>query len=200
MSTFTEPELRAGVEAAEDWATYVTVHAYPPGPIQRAIAAGAKCIEHGHLMDEATASLMAEKGMWLSIQPFVGDDDSICLTGESRMDQLQVLAGTDRAYTLAKAHGIKTAFGSDLLFSGTLTARQGAMLTHLTRWYPNAEILRMATAANADLLRLPVRAILIRGNWGSSTKARSPICCSSTAIPSRTSSLWRIQPRIFSSS
>ena len=152
--TFTEPELRAGAEAAEDWATYVTVHAYPPGPIQRAIAAGAKCIEHGHLMDEATASLMAEKGVWLSIQPFVGDDDSICLTGQSRIDQLQVLAGTDRAYTLAKAHGIKTAFGSDLLFSGTLTARQGAMLTHLTRWYPNAEILRMATAANADLLSL----------------------------------------------
>ncbi len=77
---------------------------------------------------------------------------SICLTGQSRIDQLQVLAGTDRAYTLAKDHGIKTAFGSDLLFSGTLTARQGAMLTHLTRWYPNAEILRMATATNGQLL------------------------------------------------
>ena len=151
---FTEPELRAGVEAAEDWATYVTVHAYTPATIQRAIAAGARCIEHGHLMDEATAQLMSEKGIWLSIQPFVGDDDSICLTGESRVQQLRVLAGTDTAYTLAKNHKIKTAFGSDLLFSDTLTARQGTMLTHLTRWYATSEILQMATAANAELLSL----------------------------------------------
>src|SRR5215475_5050264 len=49
-STFTEAELRAAVEAAENWGTYVTVHAYTPMSIQRAIAAGVKCIEHGHLM------------------------------------------------------------------------------------------------------------------------------------------------------
>ena len=153
-STFTEPELRAAAEAAEDWGTYVTAHAYPPAPIQRAIAAGVTCIEHGHLMDEATAKLMAEKGIWLSIQPFVGDDDSICLTGQSRVDQLQVLAGTDKAYTLAKNYKIKTAFGSDLLFSGTLTTRQGTMLTHLTRWYTAFETLQMATAINAELLSL----------------------------------------------
>ena len=153
-ATFTEPELRAAVEAAEDWATYVTAHAYPPAPIERAIAAGVACIEHGHLMDEATAKLMAEKGTWLSIQPFLGDDDSICLTGQSRVDQLRVVAGTDKAYTLAKNHKIKTAFGSDLLFSAALTARQGAMLTHLTRWYTAAEALQMATAANAELLGL----------------------------------------------
>ena len=41
--------------------------------IQRAIAAGVKVIEHGHLMDEATAKLMAEKGIWLSFQPFTDD-------------------------------------------------------------------------------------------------------------------------------
>src|SRR5512144_1012062 len=71
VSTFTEAELRAAVEAAENWGTYVTVHAYTPVAIQRAIAAGVKCIEHGHLMDEATARLMAEKRIWLSTQPFL---------------------------------------------------------------------------------------------------------------------------------
>ena len=69
-STFTEAELRAAVEAAENWGTYVTVHAYTPVSIQRAIAAGVKCIEHGHLMDEPTARLIAEKGIWLSTQAF----------------------------------------------------------------------------------------------------------------------------------
>jgi imidazolonepropionase-like amidohydrolase len=153
-STFTEPELRAAVEAAEDWNTYVMVHAYTPATIQRAIAAGVTCIEHGHLMDEATAKLMSEEGTWLSIQPFVDTEDSVPLTGDSLAKQLQVIAGTDRAYTLAKHYGIKTAFSSDLLFSDTLTMRQGAMLTHLTRWHTPSEILKMATATNAELLGL----------------------------------------------
>ena len=154
MTTFSEPELRAGVETAGDWNTYVTVHAYAPLTIQRAIAAGARCIEHAHLMDEATAKLMAERDVWLSIQPFVGDDDTIPLTGQSRVNLLQVFAGANTAYTLAKAYKIKTAFGSDLLFSQTLATRQGIMLTHLTRWYANAEILTMATATNAELLAM----------------------------------------------
>jgi len=52
VSTFTEPELRAAVEAADNWGTYVATHAYTPASIQRSIAAGVRCIEHGHLMDD----------------------------------------------------------------------------------------------------------------------------------------------------
>jgi imidazolonepropionase-like amidohydrolase len=154
MSTFSESELRAGVEATEDRNTYVTVHAYAPVTIQRAIAAGAKCIEHAHLMDEATAKIMADKDIWLSIQPFLTDDDTGVLTGPSRVAQLQVFGGTDNAYNLAKKHKLKTAFGSDMLFSEKLAARQNTMLTHLAHWYSNAEILTMATATNAELLSL----------------------------------------------
>ncbi len=62
VTTFTEAELRAAVEAAENWGTYVTAHAFTPNAIRGAIAAGVKCIEHGTLMDEATAKLIAEKG------------------------------------------------------------------------------------------------------------------------------------------
>ena len=152
--TFTQPELRAAVEAAEDWGTYVTVHAYVPAAIQRAIAAGAACVEHGHLMDETTARLIADKGVWLSIQPFIGEGDLVPLTGESRAKQLQVIAGTETAYALAKKYNIKTAFGSDLLFSAAVATRQGAMLAHLSRWYSAPEILKMATATNAELLGL----------------------------------------------
>src|SRR5215831_5915238 len=67
VSTFTEPELRAAVEAAENWGTYVTAHAFTPTAIQRSIAAGVKCIEHGFLMDDATAKLMADRGIWLAV-------------------------------------------------------------------------------------------------------------------------------------
>ena len=76
------------------------------------------------------------------------------MTAPSRIAALQVFAGTDNAYKLAKKHKIKTAFGSDMLFSAALAARQGTMLTHLTRWYSNVEILTMATATNAELLGL----------------------------------------------
>ena len=154
MLTFSEPELRAGVEAAADRNTYVAVHAYPSAAIRRAIAAGAQCIEHGHLMDEPTARLMAERGVWLSTQPFVSVEDAPPLTGQSRINLEQVIAGTNTVYALAKTHRLKTAFGSDLLFSRELAERQGAMLTHLTRWYDNGEILRMATSGNAELLAL----------------------------------------------
>src|SRR4029079_16164192 len=154
VSTFTEPELRAAVEAAENWGTYVTVHAYTPAAIRRAIAAGVQCIEHGHLMDEATAKLMAEKQIWLSTQPFVSDEDTPPMTGQSRINLLQVIAGTNRVYDLAKEHKIKTAFGTDLLFSNSIAERQGRILTHLTRWYDQADILLMATAVNGELLAL----------------------------------------------
>jgi imidazolonepropionase-like amidohydrolase len=156
VSTFTEAELRAAVEAAENWGTYVTVHAYTSAAIQRAIAAGVKCIDHGHLMDEATAKLMAEKGIWLSIQPFLDDEDAVPFPPGSiqQYKKTQVIAGTDRAYALARKFGIKTAFGTDILFSPGLAHRQGAMLAKLTRWYTAPELLKMATSVNAELLAL----------------------------------------------
>jgi imidazolonepropionase-like amidohydrolase len=154
MLTFTEPQIRAAVETAADWGTYVMVHAYKPQAVQRAMAAGAQCIEHAHLMDDATAALMAKNGTWLSTQPFVSEDDVVPLTGPSREKMFEVFAGTDNAYKLAKKHGIKTAFGSDLLFSAVLAERQGTMLTHLLRWYTPGEALKMATGANGQLLAL----------------------------------------------
>jgi imidazolonepropionase-like amidohydrolase len=97
---------------------------------------------------------MAENGVWLSTQPFVGDDDTVPLSGQSRINQLRVIAGTNTVYALAKKHKIKTAFGSDMLFSSDIAQRQGVMLTHLTRWYDNADILKMATSVNAELLAM----------------------------------------------
>ncbi|HMF27859.1 MAG TPA: hypothetical protein VKE42_03750, partial [Candidatus Cybelea sp.] len=82
------------------------------------------------------------------------EEDQLPQTGETREKLLAVFGGTDKAYRLAKKHGIKTAFGSDLMFSQTITRRQGTMLTHLTRWYSNAELLKQATAANGELLAL----------------------------------------------
>jgi imidazolonepropionase-like amidohydrolase len=154
-STFTEPELRAAVEAAENWGTYVTVHAYTPASIQRAIAAGVKCIDHGHLMDEPTARLIAERDIWLSMQPFPDEIADVFPPGsQEHAKALEVIAGTDRTYALAKKYKLKTAFGTDVLFSPKLAQLQGALLAKLVRWYTPTETLIMATGTNAQLLTM----------------------------------------------
>jgi imidazolonepropionase-like amidohydrolase len=149
-------ELRAAVEAAANWGTYVTVHAYTPRAVRQALEAGVTCIDHGHLLDEATAKLMADKGAWWSLQPFLEDQDMVPFPegSESRAKQLEMISGTDSAYKLAKQHGIRTAWGSDTLFDPTLAERQGAQLAKLVRWYTPFETLKTATADNGELLGL----------------------------------------------
>jgi imidazolonepropionase-like amidohydrolase len=156
VSQYTEAEFRAAVEAAANWNTYVTVHAYTPIAIQTAIRAGVNCIEHGQLMDEETAKIMAEKGIWLSMQPFLDDEDVTPFPEGSanRIKQVQMTSGTDNAYRLAKKYHLKTAWGTDTLFDAKLATRQGAQLTKMVRWYTPAQVLKMATSTNAELLTL----------------------------------------------
>jgi imidazolonepropionase-like amidohydrolase len=156
VAEYTEEEMRAAVEAATDWNTYVAVHAYTPRAIQKSIRAGVKAIEHGQLMDEATAQMIAENGIWLSIQPFLDDEDANPYPEGSanRASQLRVAQGTDNAYNLAKQYNIKTAWGTDTLYSLEGSVRQGAKLAKLVRWYTPAEVLKMATSTNAELLAL----------------------------------------------
>lgn len=152
---YTEAEIRAAVEAAGNWGSYVTVHAYTPPAIRQAVAAGVKCIDHGHLIDEPTAKLLADKGTWWSLQPFLDDEDASPLVNPvSQKKALQVFAGTDNAYKLSKKYKIKTAFGTDILFDAQLTGRQGAQLAKLVRWFTPAEALKMATADNGELMAL----------------------------------------------
>ncbi|MGX5022260.1 amidohydrolase family protein [Enterobacter sp. UPMP2060] len=145
-------EIRAAVMAAQNWGTYVTVHAYTARAVTMAIEGGVKCIEHGQLVDEATVQLMAEKKLWWCLQPFLDDEDAVPMaTQASRTKQLLMSAGTDTAYFLAKKYNIKTAWGTDTLFDAHLATRQGAQLAKLVRWYTPLEILKMATSVNAEL-------------------------------------------------
>ena len=154
VTTFTEAELRAAVEAATDWGTYVATHAYTTTAIQRSFAAGVKVIEHGHLMDEATARLIAEKGIWLSMQPFVDLSGAKILPAVQQQQMMQIVGGTATVYGYVKKYRIKTAFGTDILFSPALAEHQGQGIVDLTRWFSPAEALAMATSANGELLAL----------------------------------------------
>lgn len=154
VAQYTEAEMRAAVEAAENWGTYVTVHAYTPRAIRAAVDAGVRCIEHGHLADEATAAMLAERDIWWCLQPFLNDADAVPLPPANQEKFRQMTAGTDTAYEFAIKHRVKVAFGTDTLFDAKLASRQGAQLGKLTRWYTPAEALQQATIRNAELLAM----------------------------------------------
>ncbi|MGE3876847.1 MAG: amidohydrolase family protein [Parvibaculaceae bacterium] len=155
VSQYTVAEFQAASDAAENWGTYVTVHAYTPRAIQTAIKGGVRCIDHGQLMNEETALMMLDKDIWLSTQPFLDNEYANPQTSPAnRAKQLEVFAGTDRAYGLAVKHKLKTAWGTDILFDPKMTQHQGAILTTLTRWYEPADILLTATGTNAELLAM----------------------------------------------
>lgn len=156
VAQYTEEELSAAVRAAAGWNTYVTVHAYTPTAVQAAIKAGVKCIDHGHLLDDATAKIMAEKGIWWSLQPFQDDEDAAPFPegSDARKKFLEMVNGTENAYKLAKKYNIKLAFGTDILFDPKLAKRQGAQLAKMVKWFTPFEVLKMATSDNASLLEM----------------------------------------------
>ena len=195
---YTVDEIRAAVAAAENWGTYVTVHAYTSRAVQLAIEAGVKAVEHGQLVDEETVKLMVQKGIWWSLQPFLDNELANPQAGANRVKQLMVAAGTDRAYALARKHNVKVAFGTDILFLGDNGELQNARLVSLERWYPPARSCASRPATTAHCSNSPVSAIPTASRWASSPRARSPTCCwsmatrrsicRSSSVPSRASS------------
>ncbi|MGB4772306.1 MAG: amidohydrolase family protein [Chitinophagaceae bacterium] len=152
VTQYTLDEMKAAVEAAEDWGTYVTVHAYTPRAVQRAIEAGVKCVEHGQMLDEKTLRLMAKKKVWLSLQNLVEDTpDMDPLRREKRKP---VIDGQAKVWPLAKKLKVKLAWGTDFLFEPELNNEQNAYILRLQKWFTNAEILKMVTHDNAQLLQL----------------------------------------------
>ncbi len=155
VNEYTAEELKAIVDAASDWGTYVTVHIYNEKGIARALNAGVKGIEHGHLMSEESAKLMAEKGAWLCIQPFYKD-----IPGAETLDPgryakfMQVVDGFDKTMKLVKKYNLNMAFGTDLLFSPKTNGQQGDLLARFKNLYSDVEILRMATSNNAKYFEL----------------------------------------------
>jgi imidazolonepropionase-like amidohydrolase len=168
VAQYGESEFRAAVESAENWGTYITVHAYTPLAVQTALKAGVKVIDHGQLIDDATAKMIADKGAWLSLQPFLDDEDAIFFPegSDNRIKFVAMTQGTNNAYELAKKNRLKLAWGTDTLFDAKLATRQGAQLAKMVRWFTPGEVLAMATGTNAELLALSGKRAPYKGKLG----------------------------------
>jgi imidazolonepropionase-like amidohydrolase len=153
VSQFTSDELKAAVEAAEDWGTYVAVHAYTPRAVKKAVEAGVKCIDHGHLLDDETLKYLGQKKIWLSMQP-LDTIASATANAEQKEKKRQIGNGTELIYSSVKKYGLKLAWGTDLLFNPQANSKQTSTIPMMGKWFSPFEVLKMITSDNAELLEL----------------------------------------------
>ncbi len=152
---YTFDEVKAAVDAASNWGTYVTMHSYHPAAINMAIDAGVKDVGHGQLLDKKTLKRMAKEGVFLSTQPF-----TVC--NEPQLDDFSnsklaiVCKGTAFVYETAKTiRKLKVTYGTDLFFvPPEVFAEQAKMMERLLKWYRPVEILRMATSTAGELFKM----------------------------------------------
>jgi imidazolonepropionase-like amidohydrolase len=147
-------EIKAAVDAAADFGTYVAVHVYTPQGANRAIDAGVKVIEHGQLLDEKTLERMEDEGIWLSTQPF-----TVCnepqLNDVSNAKLAVVCKGTEFVYkAIKKFPKLKVTYGTDIFNDPVNIENEIKWMGRLSKWHSPGEILIMATGTGGELLKL----------------------------------------------
>ncbi len=151
-------EFKAAVEAAEQWGTYVAVHAYTDLAVKQAVEAGVKCIDHGPFLTESTMKLMAEKGVFLAptarialtTPEAVGLDPKSGTAAKLR----QVNEGAKNQLKWAKQFNVKVVFSTDQFGAPEIFAEQSNEFLTLAEHFSPVEVLRIATSNVADLLML----------------------------------------------
>ena len=150
---FTEEEMRAAVRVAADWHTYVAAHAYMSEAVRRAIDAGVKVIEHGHMIDEETMKYAVSKDIWFTSQYLVFTIDIPGLTESQKTKQREVLKSVENFFALATKYNAKLTFGTDLNL-GVDTSLQNKELVMRSKWFTPYEIFVQATSRAGELIAL----------------------------------------------
>jgi imidazolonepropionase-like amidohydrolase len=151
-----EDEIRAAVEVAAAYCTHVAAHAHGTRGIVNAALAGARSVEHGSMLDDEAAALLADRGVYLVADIYNGD--WIAAEGRRQGWPAETLAkneATTRAqrdgFARAVRAGVRIAYGTDGgVYPHGWNARQ---LPYMVRhgMTPMAA-LRSATVVAAELL------------------------------------------------
>ena len=155
---FTVDEMRAGVQAAWDWGTYVSVHAYNDTSIRRALEVGVISIEHGTLMNEDTMKMIRDNDAWLVPQARLfmiseAEEAFFKSLGPASLAKARQLQDHMRGcMEHAVKHQVKIAFGTDLFGNPQAFAKQPEDLTARLTWFSAAQVLKQATSEAARLL------------------------------------------------
>jgi len=166
---FSEGEVAAVVEEAHAFGRYVCAHAYSAEAITRAARLGVRTIEHGNLIDDAAARLMASKGMFLvanlvTYYAMKERAQKFGMSAESLAKNEIVLEGGLKSLEICKRYGVPVAYGSDLL--GELHWDQSREFSLRREVVSPIEIIRSATTIAAQVLRLEGKVgTLLPGAW-----------------------------------
>ena len=161
----TAPEIRAAVQAASDWGTYVLAHAYTSEAARRLVDNGVKCIEHGLLIDDATAKYIKQNDVVISTQLVVFRElRNLPGITETNLEKLAVvLEGQENLIGLIKKYDITTGFSTDLI-AGMHPLLTREFTERALYWTP-AEVLVQATSESAKVIRMAGR-LNRHGNFG----------------------------------
>ncbi|MCC4784097.1 hydrolase [Vibrio splendidus] len=156
VNEYTLEEIEAAVKVASDYGTYVMVHAHSSEGIQRAIKAGVKTIEHAAMADEETFAMIANRGLYTSIQVLVFKQllDTIDKSDPRYPKAKQGWDNLDNIFDHIKKYNVKTGWGTDLLEGLDNREQQLQDLALREKWFTPAEILIQATGTNSEILQL----------------------------------------------
>ncbi|SOE92808.1 Imidazolonepropionase [Burkholderia sp. D7] len=152
---YSEDEIRAIVAEARGRQTYVLAHAYTPDAIARAVRCGVRTIEHGNLIDNTTARLVAEHNAFVvptlvTYEALASEGGKYGLPEASLAKVADVHEAGLRSLEIMKHAGVRMGFGTDLL--GESQRLQSDEFRLLAEVLSPAEAIASATVTGADVL------------------------------------------------
>jgi imidazolonepropionase-like amidohydrolase len=153
---FSPQEVAAAVQEANAFGRYVCAHAYTPEAITRAAHGGVRVIEHGNLINDATAKLMAEKGMFMvaNLVAYYAMKERAAeygMSGDMLAKNDLVIDGGLRSLEVCKRAGVPVGYGTDLL--GALQVEESREFLIRSEVLSPLEIIRSATTIGAQIIR-----------------------------------------------
>ena len=157
---FSYEELRAAVEAAADWHTYVLAHCHTSDAIRRALSAGIRSIEHASLLDEDAARRIVDSDAFAVVTlavkyDLLEDPEKAGLTPSQLTKLRAVESEVGRSIEIMGETGVKVGSGSDIV--GPLQDRRGRELPNKAKFMSPKEAIAAATAVNAELFYMEDR-------------------------------------------
>ena len=158
-TTFTLDEMKAAVEVAQDYGTYVMSHLNQPKSIQRALEAGVISIEHAFVMDEETIQMIVDKGAYLSAQ-LTGTSRELAdlpsLTPENLRKLNLAHKQMENFYTLVKKYKPKQVFAVDAVLMPRLAMKQQRdhEIWLFAEHFGNFEMLKAATSSAGEVVAM----------------------------------------------
>lgn len=160
MTQFTFEEMKAAVDVAADYGTYVLVHAYHDRAVNRAIDAGVRCIEHNFLVSEDTIKRMKKEGVALSIQAVMSleafDPKNVAkitfFSADQKEKATMVNSGASQMLKWALKHDLIMVTGGDMFDAANVNRQIENIMYLKTVGFSNVQALKTATSTAGHVL------------------------------------------------